>query len=805
MIPRHFKLAFKKLLKNRFTSLINIAGLSIGIAAFVILMYYVDFEYSFDKFHENADHIYRVESLFLPMETSTDYLATSAFGYGPAMKEEIPEVQEYCRLNLFRNERDVKYNEIVFREEFVVFADSNFFDFFSFELVSGNSKEVLSEPLSVVISELAAKKYFKNEDPIGKLLLISNQNSTQTYTVTGVFVNVPARSHLKFNFLLSYPYQNDFMNTFWYMHDAYTYIRVASPDDLDIIEEKFIRMSEKYKTRPALKEKTWAIYLVPLQDIHMQASKHYELEQKGNRSPVKFLGVISIIIIVIAWVNYINIATTQGLERVKELMIFRIHGAHFKDVLKMILAESTLVNLLAFLFSIGFILISIPLVERFLSGYIFDGFWSHKSVWTLLALSLLLGIAITGIIPALLLFRNEKKSLRGKNLQDGGHQKLRDALILFQFMVSVVLIVITLVVQKQNNHLRKIDLGMDIEQTLVVKIPTMTEDFIQNLQSLKQEWQGHAFANYVTASSSIPGRRVLNMLSNYLPSDLVQKNNLHEVLRVDEDYIPAYELKLLAGRNFTGNRDANNTSLIINETSGELYGFNSAEEAIGREVILEGIPDDPFTVIGVLEDFHHMSAKELFTPINLINSNYHQWIGDNYYSVKLQPGDTKKHVEAIQKTYNKYFQGTSFNYFFLDDSFNAQYEADIKFGRIFKVFTLLGIFIVCLGLIGLTNYIMLRKTKEIGIRKVNGAGNYDIIYLVNKGFIQKLVLAFVMGSPLAYVGLLRWLEAFAVQTTIPWWLFVISGLGVLMITVFTVTVQSWKKANNNPAIALRDE
>lgn len=802
---RHFKLAVRKLVKNRFTTLLNIAGLSIGIAAFVILMYYVNFEYSFDRFHENAENIYRVESMFLPMESSTDYLPTSSFGYGPAMKEEIPEVQEYCRINKFRNERDVKYNDIVFREDFVVFVDTNFFDFFSFKLLSGNNNEVLSEPNSVVISRLAAKEYFRNEDPMGKMLQISNQNSVQNYTVTGVFEDVPDKSHLKFDFLLSYPYQNAFMHTFWYMHDAYTYIRVASPEDLGIIEEKFIRMSEKYKTRPALKEKTWAISLVPLLDIHMNESKSYELENKGNRSSVRFLGIISIIIIVIAWVNYINIATAVGLERVRELAIFRIHGAQFREVLKMILAESILMNLLAFILSIGLILLSIPLVERFLSGYIFNEFWQQLSVWILLSLSVIMGILITGLVPAILLIRNEKNTLRGKRLSVGGNDKLRSALILVQFTVSIILIVVTLVVQKQNSFIRKVDLGIDIEQTLVIKIPTRTENFVQNLQSLKQDLQGLAFVSAVTESSSIPGRRVLNMLSNYLPSTSVPKKNLHEVLRVDEDYIEAYDLEFLAGRNFSGSREIDNTSLIINETSGHLYGFDNVEEAVGRHVFLEGIPDDPFTVIGVLKDFHHMSAKEAQTPINLINSNYHQWIGVNFYSVRVKTGDMKSAVDDIQDVYNRHFQGTSFNYFFLDDSFNAQYESDIKFGRIFKVFTWLGIFIVCLGLIGLTNFILLRKTKEIGVRKVNGASIFDIIYLINKGFIQILILAFVVASPLAYIGLLRWLDNFARQTVISWWIFAVSGGGLFLITVLTVSIQSWRTAGNNPVEALRDE
>ncbi len=732
-------------------------------------------------------------------------MTTSAFGYGPAMKEEIPEVQEYCRINLFRNERDVKYNDIVYREDFVVYVDSNFFDFFSFKLLSGNSKEVLSDPSSVLVSELAAKKYFKNEDPIGKILQISNQNSIQAYVVSGVFANVPDKSHLKFDFLLSYPYQNDFMNNTWYMHEAYTYIRVASPDDLKIIEEKFIRMSEKYKTRPALKEKTWAISLVPMLDIHMNASKSYEAETKGEGSSVKFLGIISIIILVIAWVNYISIATTIGLERVRELAIYRIYGAHFRDVLKMILAESILVNLLAFIFSIGFILLSIPLVERFLSGYIFDEFWYQKSVWILLSLSLIIGVLITGLVPALLLVRNERKSLQGKRMSYGGNDRLRSVLILFQFAVSVMLIAVTLVVQKQNAFIREIDLGMDIERTLVMKIPTRTENFVQNLESLKQDLQDLALVNAVTESSSIPGRSVLNMLSNYLPSTSFPKKNLHEVLRVDEDYIRAYKLEFLTGQNFSGSRDIDNTSLIINETSRQLYGFNSAEEAIGSEVILEGLPDNPFTVIGVLKDFHHMSAKQLQTPINLINSNYHQWIGNNFYSVRLNSGDMKSIVDDIEKIYDTHFQGTSFNYFFLDDLFNAQYEADIKFGRIFKVFTWLGIFIVCLGLIGLTNFILLRKTKEIGIRKVNGASIYDIMYLINRDFIRKLILAFVIACPLAYYGLLRWLENFEEQTAISWWIFIVSGGGIGLITVLTVSIQSWKTASNNPIEALRDE
>jgi putative ABC transport system permease protein len=800
----HFKLALKKLIKNRFTTFLNVAGLSIGIAAFVILMYYVSFEQSFDRFHLYGDNIYRVESQFLPIESSTDELASSAFGYGPAMREEIPEVEEFCRVILYRHEKDVKYNDIVFREEFVVNVDSNFFEFFSFELLRGSSKDVLSEPLTVALSESAARKYFNKEDPIGKMLEISNQNTNFSYRVTGVFADFPDRSHLNYDFLLSFPYQSDFYNYFWYMHDAYTYIK-ADPEDPETIEKKFIDMSEKYKVRPALKEKTWAIKLVPLTEIHMNEWKPGEYEQKGNKSSVRFLGIVAIIIIVIAWVNYISIATTKGLERAEELKIFRIHGAQFQEVLKMILAESLFVNLLAFIFSITFILVSIPLVERFLSGYIFGEFWSLPAVWFMLAGSLVLGILVTGLIPALLLIRNEQKALRGISPVNGGNEKLRGILITIQFMISVLLIIITLVVQKQNTYLRKMELGIEIERTLVIKTPTRIENFTRNLQSLKQDLRGLSFVNFVTGSSSIPGKSVGHMLSNSNPLSPDQRDNLHEVLRVDEDYIPSYKLEFAAGRNLTGNLDADNTSLIINETSAELYGFESAEDAVGREVHLEGIPDDPFTIIGVLRDFHHMSAKEAKKPLNMVNTNYHRWIGTNYYSVKLISDDMKRSVSDVKKIYDTHFHGTSFNYFFLDDQFNQQYEADIKFGRIFKVFTWLGIFIVCLGLIGLTNFILLKKTKEIGIRKVHGARVYDIIRLINKGFIYKLMLAFIIACPLAYYGLTKWLETFAERTSISWWVFFLSGIIVLIVAVLTVSIQSWKTAAKDPVDVLRYE
>ena len=805
MKKRHFRIAFRKLTRSKFTTLLNVGGLAIGIAAFVILKFYVSFETSFDKFHEHSDDIYRVESEFRPIESTNDVMATSSFGYGPAMQEEIPEVGEYCRVNLFRDEKDVKYEDRVFREDFVVYADSNFFNFFSFKLLEGSVGEVLSEPNTVVISRSAARKYFNREDPIGKVLLISDQGGTASYAVSGIFEDIPDRSHLHFDFLLSYPYQNNFMNLFWYMHDAYTYIRVASEKDLEIIEEKFIAMSEKYKTRPALKDKTWAISLVSLEEIHMNEKKSGEREAKGSRSSIRFLGIISILILVIAWVNYINIATTKGLERVEDLKIYRIHGAHLKEVLRMILAESILINLVSILFSTGIIAISISLVERFLGAYIFDGFWRTPGLWLLLAVSLAAGVLLTGIIPALLLIRSERKALQGKELITGSDEKLREILLVLQFIIAVVLIVTTLLVRKQNDHLRQTELGVDIDRTLVLKTPPGMPDLNQKLEGMKLELEGLAFVDHVTGSSAVPGDNIFNMLSNYRTSAVIRDNQLYEVLRVDEDYIPAYDLQLSAGRNFSGNMEADNTSLIINENARNLFGFSSAEEALGQEVNLEGIPDDPFTIIGVLKDFHHMSAKQAHTPINLINSNYHVWISKKYYSVKLRTDDMQSAVKQVESIYNKHFKGTSFNFFFLDASYNAQYEEDIRYGRVFMVFSWLGLLIVCLGLVGLTSLILLKRTKEIGIRKVNGASVFDIIRQINTGFIYKLGLALVIAVPLSYFALSNWLESFAERTSLSWYLFIVSGITVLIVTILTVSIQSWRTASRNPVEALRYE
>ncbi len=805
MLLYHLKLALRTLKRQVFVSTLNIVGLAIGLAAFLILAFYIENEASFDRFHIDYEKIYRVESGFLPSESKNDMLATSSFGYGPAMKIEMPEVQDFCRIMLYRHEKDVKYNNKVFREEFVVPVDSNFFTFFSFPLVEGDPKTVLNQPFTMAISESAAKKYFSHEEPMGKVLEIKTPNNTIKYTVKGVFKDFPETSHFKSNFLLSYPYGNKRASSTWYMHEAYTYVKVNSEKEKLAIEAKFPEMAESYKTAEALRDKQWVVDLVPLEDIHLNQIKAYELESKGNRKSIYLLSVIAIIIIAIAWINYINISTTYALERSGEISVRKINGAQFREIVRQFLAEAVFVNTIALTVSLLLIIVLLPVVENLLLAKDLSDIWSSKILWVGALAALFLGIILTGYAPALLLSKVKSSNvLRNKSNIRVGNKRLREGLVIVQFVTSIILIVGTLTVRKQILFMKNQNLGVDIQKTMVFKAPTNTNNYYEKIETLNREIEKVAGVNGVCGSSVVPGKAVGHLLSNRRVDQESDKNKLCEMLRVDYDYIPLYGLEILAGRNFSEQRVNDVDGLILTETAAKMFGLFDYEKAINKEILLEGV-GKRFHVIGILKDYHHISLKDTYRPIMLFMAREHGWIRINYYSVKVDAKSVFASMGEIEKLYRKAFPDTSFEYFFLDKFFNNQYQGEVKFGRIFMVFTWLAIFIVCLGIIGLSGYILLKRTKEIGVRKVNGASITGIVTLVSKDFIIWNVYALLIGGPIAYFLMSKWLENFAYKTGLSWWIFLAAGVGVVVIALLTVSVQSLKAATRNPVEALRYE
>ena len=403
MLKNYFKTAIRNLKKSWLYTLLSVVGLAMGTGAFIVLMNYADFEKNYDSFQKDRNDIYRVESYFSKNGSITDSWVTSSFGYAAAMKNEFPQIKAVTRINNFDCERIVRYQNNIYREPRVVFADSNFFSFFSYKLLTGNPITVLKEPNSIVLSASAAKKYFANENPIGKILDATTQKAVYHCKVTGVFEDFPAQSHLHLDMMISYSSTPQWQRDTWYMHEAYSYVKVNSKADAVTVEKSFPQLAEKFKTDPALRDKTWGVYLIPLADIHLNAYKPYEREAKGSRRTVDFLVIIAIVILIVGWINFINTLVSKAMERAGEISVRRIAGASDKDLIRQFMVESLLINLFSLLLFFLFMIIFIPSFQKIYEENIFYHFWQRGLVWQLISFTFISGIIISSIIPMFVL------------------------------------------------------------------------------------------------------------------------------------------------------------------------------------------------------------------------------------------------------------------------------------------------------------------------------------------------------------------------------------------------------------------
>src|ERR1022692_583370 len=535
MFKNYFKTAIRNIRKSWLYTLLSVFGLAIGTGAFIILMNYADFEKNYDSFQTDNNDIYRVESYFSKNGSVSDSWVTSSYGYAAAMKSEFPLIKAVTRINNYDCERIVRYKNNIYREPRVVFADSNFFSFFSYKLLSGDPKTVLKEPNTIAISSSTAKKYFGKEGPVGKLLDISTQKAVYHCRVTGVFEDFPAQSHLHLDLMISYSSTAPWQRDTWYMHEAYTYVKVNSKNDALAIEKGFPQLAEKYKTEPALRDKTWGVYLIPLADIHLNAYKPYEREAKGSRRTIDFIVIIAIIILIVGWINFINTIVSKAMERAGEISVRRIAGASNGDLIRQFMVESLLINLFALLVSFLFMIIVILAFQKIYAENIFYQFWQRRLVWQLILGTSATGMVISSVIPVLVLKGADTAAvLKNKMSFRGGMGEIpRHALIVFQYFAAMVLIIATITVHKQLNYMRSMDLGLGIDQTLVLKTPAKTDHYDTKLETLLQSLKKFTEVKTVTASSSIPGKSDAFVMSNERESDPLQATRLCDMLRVD--------------------------------------------------------------------------------------------------------------------------------------------------------------------------------------------------------------------------------------------------------------------------------
>lgn len=571
------------------------------------------------------------------------------------------------------------------------------------------------------------------------------------------------------------------------------------------IERAFPQMAEKYKTEEALKNKTWGVRLEPLEEIHLDPQLGYEAELKGNRSAIIALIFGAIAILVIAWINYINLTVARSMERAKEVGVRRVVGAFPKQLVGQFLFEALVMNLIALIIAIGLIELLLPAFNQLVGRTVTFSVW-FTEYWGLLVLLLFAaGIYISGYYPAWALLRKKPiVLLKGKFQNSRAGESTRKVLVIVQYTASMILLCGTLVVFAQLSYMRRQSLGVKTDQMLVIKSPAPTEDMKIKMEAMRKALKRLPLVSKVTCSGSVPGEEVAMFLSNRRAHDALKQNRLYEMLGCDPDYIEAYGLKVVAGRGFSEEYGDDINKLVINETAVRMLGYVNNEDAIGEEISVETI-GEPMQVIGVVKDYHQQALNKSYTPIMLFHKDKIDWIPQRYISVVMQTDDPSALVAQIAGVWNSYFADSSFDYFFLDQFYDSQYRQDEAFGVLMGGFTGLAIFVSCLGLWVLVMFSCAVRTKEMGIRKVLGASKWNLFYQLGKGFFIPVMIAVVVALPISWFCMNAWLSHYAFRTDLKVWFFMLPVVLMLFISFLTVAGQTMKVIYSKPARSLRYE
>lgn len=786
--------------RNKGYTFLNVAGLAIGIAACLIISFYIRNELSYDDYHTESDRIYRI-AVDIQSSRTNRIFATTCGPLAPALKKDFPQVDAAVRL-WRQNNKLIKYGKKnAFYEDNFFLVDPSIFDVFTIPLSKGTMETALNRPNTLLIAEETAKKYFGAEDPIGKTVLVNDE----PFEVTGVMKHLADNSHMKFNLITSLAtvekeswFNEDIQN--WHSTMYYTYIKVTPNTNISDFAKEIETAANRY-VGDVIKGwgTTYRYFLQPIKSIHLHSDLSNEAEVPGNAANVYIFIVVAVLIILIAALNYINLTTAQSSNRAKEIGVRKAVGAAKSSIFNQFLGESILLTLFALISALLLVMAIKPLFEH-LSGQVYHlgQIFTFQFTGVLLGLTLLVGI-LAAIYPALFLSSFRPVTvLKGKIDMGNKGTLLRQILVVSQFTISIILIVGTLIVYKQLNYMKDQRLGFDKEQTLILPIKGGVS-IADRLEQLKDEFGGHSSVVSVAASSSIPGKAVANYSASLL-GEADDKSQSMYYLFVDADFLNTYGIEMIAGRPFDKRMQTDaETTFLINEKAVSAFGWASPEEAIGKR-LSTGF-QAMGQIIGVYKNFNYRSLQAPIEPLIMAVVPWRF----NYISLKLNTANLSSTTAFVEKKWHKLFPQSPYEYFFLDEEFNRQYTTDEKMGRTFLVFTGIAIFISCLGLFGLATFVAKQRTKEIGIRKVLGASVTGIVELLSKDFIKLVLLALVIASPLAWWAIHQWLQGFAYRINIEWWVFLVAGLVAVLIAQLTVSIQAIRAAVANPVDSLRDE
>lgn len=796
MFKNYLKIAFRNISRYKGYSFINIFGLAIGIICCIFIFLYVHHEMSYDRYHTDHERIFRVAE-DIQTKTANRIFAPVSPPLAPALKENFPQV-EYAGRLMELSPRLVKYKDKIFYESNGFTADQAVLHIFTIPFLKGNPSEALVRPHTLVVTEKMAAKYFGDDDPLGKTLKLNNQE----YEITGVVDNPPANTHWKYNFLISLKdYEKARFMTNWHATMAYTYIKLAPGVNVNVFETQVRHIADKYVGN-ILKGwgEVYRYFLQPISDIHLHSHIRYEIEPPGNPNMIIIFSTVGLLVLLIACINFINLTTARSANRAKEVGLRKVVGGQRKQLIFQFVGESFILALAALIAAMSFSGLIMPLFNSLLgTQFTPSSLYQLPVLLVMFGLVLFIGLA-AGLYPAFILSGFKPASALKATLSTGSTRSLlRKILVVMQFSISIILIIVTIGVHQQLQFMKYQYLGFDKEQKLV--IPFRGGISIEkNYNMVKNQYLQYPGILNAAVSSNVPGRGVNNFAVKLVGEDDDRNQSMFH-LYFDPDFIPHYHVKMVAGRAFDKEMATDEKkTCLINRAALKAFGWRSPQQALGK-VLNTGYGGRDLRIIGVTENFHYRGLQFQVEPLVM------EWNPEQFRSMTLtiNTENLDETLTFAEKTWKSLFPGYPYEYYFLDEDFNKQYLAEERTGALFGVFTILGQFIACLGLLGLAAFTTRQRTKEIGIRKVMGASISGITFLVSKEFLKWVVLANIIAWPAAYIAVNQWLGSFAYRAPIGIWSFIVSSALALLVAIVTVSFQSIRAAATNPAEALHYE
>ncbi|XWN35904.1 MAG: FtsX-like permease family protein [Balneola sp.] len=804
MLENYFKIAWRNLVRNKSYAVLNVLGLSIGLACCIIITLYVLNELSYDKFHDNYDELYRVVET-MEVEGKQETYATTFSALAPSLKNSFPEIEHITHLYPVSG-LVTGPNNIKFQEDRIILADTSFLEMFSFRLLSGDQGTALDKPFSMVITKATATKFFGNENPVGKSLSFKDAREKFDFEITGVIESPPSNSHISFDYILSYESLKTLRaweyNTKYYP-PMYTYAQIPSQNIVDKISSYIPQFADQYYGEDNSSANSFSFQ--PLADIHLRSNLQNELSTNFDISYIYIFLAISGFILIIACINFMNLATASSMKRIKEVGMRKTLGAEKSQLVRQFLSEAILMSTLSLVIAVFIVEAVIPYFNA-ISGKVieFALFNSWEPILILTVLILVVG-TISGSYPAFYLssFR-PIQSLKGdKAGQSFSSTFFRRGLVVFQFFISTGLIFGTVIVTQQLDFLKNSKLGFDKEKVLMIQMRETSDQI--NASALKQKLLTIPGVESVSAASGVPG--IASGIHGFtvIPESNKADSAILQTLTVDFGYLKTLGIDVPEGRNFSEEYGTDETSaFIINKTAANKFNWDNP---LGEELTLKYWLSDEVSkkgqVIGVVDDFQYNSLHKSIDPviIHVLKGTYYH----DYLALKLSTNDLQSVISDLESKWAAFNPERPMEYAFLDDTFDALYRSETRLSNIFNIFAILAVFIACLGLFGLASYSTEQRFKEIGIRKVLGAKVTDIVRLLGKEFTVLILIALCIGFPVAYLATTEWLNSFAERIDVSIWLFLISSLIVLLVAWITISFQTIKAALMDPVKSLKSE